>query len=92
MAFYIYNRCGVIPAEWVEVHLISVVFAVNRLLINCFLSRGCQGLIAYGCHSLVLVVDPSTAQTLQVLEKHKANVVKVSWMDFYHNKGNLYIE
>ncbi|NWH31146.1 WDR11 protein, partial [Chloropsis hardwickii] len=38
---------------------------------------GWQGLIAYGCHSLVLVVDASSAQTLQVLERHKASVVKV---------------
>ncbi|KAK1333326.1 hypothetical protein QTO34_005709 [Cnephaeus nilssonii] len=37
---------------------------------------GWQGLIAYGCHSLVVVIDSSTAQTLQVLEKHKADVVK----------------
>uniref|UniRef100_A0A452EQC5 Uncharacterized protein n=1 Tax=Capra hircus TaxID=9925 RepID=A0A452EQC5_CAPHI len=39
---------------------------------------GWQGLIAYGCHSLVVVIDSNTAQTLQVLEKHKADVVKVS--------------
>ncbi|NWU64509.1 WDR11 protein, partial [Pterocles burchelli] len=38
---------------------------------------GWQGLIAYGCHSLVLIVDANTAQTLQVLERHKASVVKV---------------
>lgn len=43
---------------------------------TCF-SRGWQGLIAYGCHSLVLIVDANTAQTLQVLERHKASVVKV---------------
>lgn len=42
----------------------------------CF-SRGWQGLIAYGCHSLVLIVDANTAQTLQVLERHKSSVVKV---------------
>lgn len=45
--------------------------------------RGWQGLIAYGCHSLVVVVDASTAQTLQVLEKHKADVVKVSPMPLW---------
>ncbi|NWY90332.1 WDR11 protein, partial [Loxia curvirostra] len=39
--------------------------------------RGWQGLIAYGCHSLVLVVDANSAQTLQVLERHRASVVKV---------------
>ncbi|CAH2322762.1 WD repeat-containing 11 [Pelobates cultripes] len=56
------------------------------------LDWGCQGLIAYGCHSLVLVVDPSSAQTLQVLEKHKANVVKVKWAreNYHHNLGSPY--
>ncbi|KAM8924117.1 WD repeat-containing protein 11 [Pelodytes ibericus] len=56
------------------------------------LDWGCQGLIAYGCHSLVLVVDPSSAQTLQVLEKHKANVVKVKWAreNYHHNTGSPY--
>nr|DBA15151.1 TPA: hypothetical protein GDO54_004399 [Pyxicephalus adspersus] len=56
------------------------------------LDWGCQGLIAYGCHSLILVVDPSTAQTLQVLEKHKANIVKVKWAreNYHHNQGSPY--
>ncbi|XP_053163525.1 WD repeat-containing protein 11 isoform X2 [Hemicordylus capensis] len=54
--------------------------------------RGWQGLIAYGCHSLVLVIDPKTAQTLQVLERHKANVVKVKWAkeNYHHNIGSPY--
>ncbi|XP_062436309.1 WD repeat-containing protein 11 isoform X1 [Rhea pennata] len=53
---------------------------------------GWQGLIAYGCHSLVLIVDASTAQTLQVLERHKANVVKVKWAkeNYHHNIGSPY--
>uniref|UniRef100_A0A8C9F388 WD repeat-containing protein 11 n=1 Tax=Pavo cristatus TaxID=9049 RepID=A0A8C9F388_PAVCR len=53
---------------------------------------GWQGLIAYGCHSLVLVVDANTAQTLQVLERHKANVVKVKWAkeNYHHNIGSPY--
>ncbi|XP_068114117.1 WD repeat-containing protein 11 [Hyperolius riggenbachi] len=57
------------------------------------LDWGCQGLIAYGCHSLVLVVDPSTAQTLQVLEKHKTSVVKVKWAreNYHHNQGSPYV-
>ncbi|NXE64246.1 WDR11 protein, partial [Calcarius ornatus] len=45
--------------------------------------RGWQGLIAYGCHSLVLVVDANSAQTLQVLERHKASVVKVRWYLYF---------
>uniref|UniRef100_A0ABI7WRX8 WD repeat domain 11 n=1 Tax=Felis catus TaxID=9685 RepID=A0ABI7WRX8_FELCA len=53
---------------------------------------GWQGLIAYGCHSLVVVIDSNTAQTLQVLEKHKADVVKVKWAreNYHHNIGSPY--
>ncbi|XP_036121102.1 WD repeat-containing protein 11 isoform X2 [Molossus molossus] len=53
---------------------------------------GWQGLIAYGCHSLVVVIDSGTAQTLQVLEKHKADVVKVKWAreNYHHNIGSPY--
>ncbi|XP_069468053.1 WD repeat-containing protein 11 [Ambystoma mexicanum] len=53
---------------------------------------GWQGLIAYGCHSLVLVVDSNSAQTLQVLERHKANVVKVKWAreNYHHNLSSPY--
>ncbi|XP_041317067.1 WD repeat-containing protein 11 [Pyrgilauda ruficollis] len=53
---------------------------------------GWQGLIAYGCHSLVLVVDANSAQTLQVLERHKASVVKVKWAkeNYHHNIGSPY--
>ncbi|KAG7512542.1 transmembrane protein 150A-like [Solea senegalensis] len=40
---------------------------------------GWQGLIAQGCHSSILIIDPKTAQTIQVLERHKANVVKVKF-------------
>ncbi|XP_009324305.1 PREDICTED: WD repeat-containing protein 11 [Pygoscelis adeliae] len=55
-------------------------------------ARGWQGLIAYGCHSLVLIVDANTAQTLQVLERHKASVVKVKWAkeNYHHNIGSPY--
>ncbi|NXK96767.1 WDR11 protein, partial [Formicarius rufipectus] len=51
-----------------------------------------QGLIAYGCHSLVLIVDANTAQTLQVLERHKTSVVKVKWAkeNYHHNIGSPY--
>uniref|UniRef100_A0A8D0BDJ2 WD repeat domain 11 n=1 Tax=Salvator merianae TaxID=96440 RepID=A0A8D0BDJ2_SALMN len=53
---------------------------------------GWQGLIAYGCHSVVLVIDSKTAQTLQVLERHKSNVVKVKWAkeNYHHNIGSPY--
>ena len=53
---------------------------------------GWQGLIAYGCHSLVVVIDSNTAQTLQVLEKHKADIVKVRWAreNYHHNIGSPY--
>uniref|UniRef100_A0A3Q3W4A3 WD repeat-containing protein 11 n=1 Tax=Mola mola TaxID=94237 RepID=A0A3Q3W4A3_MOLML len=53
---------------------------------------GWQGLIALGCHSSILIIDPKTAQTIQVLEKHKANVVKVKWSreNYYHNLSSPY--
>lgn len=58
----------------------SAVFSpVRSLASSLFLLRGWQGLIAQGCHSSILIIDPKTAQTIQVLERHKANVVKVSF-------------
>uniref|UniRef100_H2MDP5 WD repeat-containing protein 11 n=1 Tax=Oryzias latipes TaxID=8090 RepID=H2MDP5_ORYLA len=53
---------------------------------------GWQGLIAQGCHSSILIIDPKTAQTIQVLERHKANVVKVKWSreNYYHNQSSPY--
>lgn len=53
---------------------------------------GWQGLIAQGCHSSILIIDPKTSQTIQVLEKHKANVVKVKWSreNYYHNLSSPY--
>ncbi|MBN3298986.1 WDR11 protein, partial [Amia calva] len=56
------------------------------------LPRGWQGLIAQGCHSVVLIIDPKTAQTIQVLERHKANVVKVKWAreNYHHSLGSPY--
>uniref|UniRef100_A0A671XA70 WD repeat-containing protein 11 n=1 Tax=Sparus aurata TaxID=8175 RepID=A0A671XA70_SPAAU len=53
---------------------------------------GWQGLIAQGCHSSILIIDPKTSQTIQVLEKHKANVVKVKWSreNYYHNVSSPY--
>ncbi|XP_071090050.1 WD repeat-containing protein 11-like isoform X1 [Haliotis cracherodii] len=50
---------------------------------------GWQGKLAYGCHNFVTVVDPGTVQVIQVLEKHKANVVKVKWgKENYHHDLN----
>ncbi|XP_056292287.1 WD repeat-containing protein 11 [Pseudoliparis swirei] len=53
---------------------------------------GWQGLIAQGCYSSILIIDPKTSQTIQVLERHKANVVKVRWSreNYYHNVSSPY--
>ncbi|KAM3863409.1 WD repeat-containing protein 11 [Diretmus argenteus] len=53
---------------------------------------GWQGLIAQGCHSSILIIDPKTAQTIQVLERHKANVVKVKWSreNYHHSLSSPY--
>ncbi|KAF0027266.1 hypothetical protein F2P81_020007 [Scophthalmus maximus] len=62
------------------------------LPVTLILRRGVQGLIAQGCHSSILIIDPKTAQTIQVLERHKANVVKVKWSreNYYHNLSSPY--
>lgn len=73
----------------------SVPFTLASLFFICehpllltfsgFLYRGWQGLIAQGCHSSILIIDPKTSQTIQVLEKHKANVVKVSHLNSFYS-------
>ena len=40
---------------------------------------GQDGLLAYGAHSLVVVVDPVTVQTFQCLARHKSPVVALAW-------------
>lgn len=40
---------------------------------------GWQGLLAYGCQSCVVVVDPATVQAIQVLDHQRGQVVKVKW-------------
>uniref|UniRef100_A0A8C1YB50 WD repeat domain 11 n=1 Tax=Cyprinus carpio TaxID=7962 RepID=A0A8C1YB50_CYPCA len=53
---------------------------------------GWQGLIAQGCHSSILIIDPKTSQTIQVLERHKATVVKVKWSreNYHHSLSSPY--
>ncbi|XP_033632855.1 WD repeat-containing protein 11-like isoform X3 [Asterias rubens] len=47
---------------------------------------GWQSLMAYGCHSSVVVVDTKAVQVIQTLEKHKSTVVKVRWArENYHH-------
>ena len=43
------------------------------------LFRGWQGMVAYGCQDLVVIVDPRTVQIIQTLDRHKGYVVKVRW-------------
>ena len=38
-----------------------------------------SGLLALGSNALVVVVDPVTLQTVQVLDKHRSSVVRVTW-------------
>jgi len=40
---------------------------------------GWQGLLAYGCQSCVVVVDPATVQVIQVLDHQRGQVTKVKW-------------
>jgi len=43
------------------------------------LAWGPDGLLAYGCHSVVVIVDPRTVQVVQTLSKHKTEVCKLAW-------------
>jgi hypothetical protein len=43
------------------------------------LDWGWKGLIAYGCQSVVVVIEPRTVQPLQTLAHHRSNVVRVRW-------------
>ncbi|XP_041368583.1 WD repeat-containing protein 11-like [Gigantopelta aegis] len=53
---------------------------------------GWQGLFAYGSQNFVSVVDPVTVQVIQVLHKHKANVIKIKWAkeDYHHDVNSPY--
>ncbi|XP_056005072.1 WD repeat-containing protein 11-like [Ostrea edulis] len=53
---------------------------------------GWQGLLSYGCQGFIVIVDPKTVQVLQVLAKHKGNVVKVKWAkeNYHHDLGSPY--
>jgi WD40 repeat protein len=57
-------------------NITGVCHASNRRAMDW--SAAC-GLIAYGSHALVVVIDPVTLQCVQVLEKHKQSVVRVAW-------------
>ena len=55
---------------------------LNALNKNCC-DWGWQGLVAYGCQSVVVIVDPHTVQVVQVLECHAGYIVKVSYVKTY---------
>uniref|UniRef100_A0A914VYZ2 Uncharacterized protein n=1 Tax=Plectus sambesii TaxID=2011161 RepID=A0A914VYZ2_9BILA len=38
-----------------------------------------HGLLAYGCHSVVVVVDPASLSVVQTLEKHRTAVIQLCW-------------
>ena len=45
------------------------------------LSWGYDGCLAYGAGTLVVVVDASSSQYLQVLSKHKHPVMRIAWSE-----------
>ncbi|KAK2170890.1 hypothetical protein NP493_1127g02083 [Ridgeia piscesae] len=53
---------------------------------------GWQGLLAYGCQNLVVIIDPATVQVVQCLDKHKGYVVKLKWSreNYHHDVANPY--
>ncbi|UJR35929.1 hypothetical protein I4U23_028670 [Adineta vaga] len=51
-----------------------------------------QGLIAYGCQSSIVVLDPQSFRILQCMEKYHEPIIKVKWApdSFYHNIDDAY--
>ena len=50
------------------------------------LTWGPDGLVAHGCNSVVVVVDPASVQVLQSLSKHKTPVCQVAWSRHLDNR------
>eukprot|EP00795_Rhopilema_esculentum_P012340 gene12340-2991_t len=48
-------------------------------------SRCWQGLLAYGCHNFVVVLDPKTVQVIQTFHHYTSAIVKVRWA---HDNNN----
>eukprot|EP00794_Sanderia_malayensis_P005451 gene5450-6133_t len=53
---------------------------------------GWQGLLAYGCHNFVVILDPRTVQVIQTLHHYPAAVVKVRWAgeNYHHDMQSSY--
>ncbi|CAF3727570.1 unnamed protein product [Adineta steineri] len=51
-----------------------------------------HGLLAYGCQSCVVILDPQSFRVLQCMEKYHEQIVKVKWApdNFYHNIDDPY--
>ena len=60
--------------QWLN--LLACPFSVSTSPVR----RGWKGLIAYGCQSVVVVIEPRTVQPLQTLAHHRSNVVRVCRM------------
>ena len=50
---------------------------------------GPDGLVAYGCQRVVVVVEPATVQVVQCLTKHRATVCSVSWSSHLTSTSRL---
>ena len=51
---------------------------------------GWQGLIAYGCQNVVVILDPNTVQIVQVLDCHAGYIVKVKfWIILFIINENI---
>ena len=48
------------------------------------LDWGWNGLVLYGCHQVVVAVDPESLQVLQTFHGHAAPVIRVRWYDPAH--------
>ncbi|CAG0909565.1 unnamed protein product, partial [Cyprideis torosa] len=49
---------------------------------------GPHGLVAYACHSFVVIVDPQSKSVVQCLDEHKTFVTLIRWQDRSSTRKN----
>ena len=71
-----------LPADYKRLEIHNRTVPGNCCALNRgSLSWGQDGCLAYGCGSLVVVVEAATSQYLQVLARHKHPVVRTAWSE-----------
>ncbi|KAF5399915.1 hypothetical protein PHET_06519 [Paragonimus heterotremus] len=58
----------------------------------CSVDYGWRGLLACGCFSTVIILDPTCAKSVQSLQGHRSSITIVTWApeNYYHDHKNPY--